>query len=547
VRWDGSQWLLEDLGRGGTLVDGRPVQSLGLLRETTIQLGPGGPKLRVVPAAPLPGQPAASQPPVQESGRRRLFAGRHVLGLSALAVILAIAGLAALLWRSNQELNERFARIRKALAQTPPGGNTQDGPIQIVMDMGDQLFPSYLIASATMKESPFDELHGRNIQRLGDRRGAIGVDVFSPAVGARIRVEVEENEMIRASVFEGFMPMEGIRYRVYPSINYRYEVLAGVRQTTPLSISVKVQIGDGPKTTVVRPVRVASINDCPFRMEDLSNPENRVNVDMLWMFAAYVNENHPISDEIRQEALKQGVVRNFVGYQQTDEQVFLQVFALWNALQRRGVKYSSITSTPSPAGPVTSQYVRFLDQSVNNSQANCVDGTVLFASLLRQIGIKPFLVIIPGHMLLGFALDRESTEVLYLETTCIGAALPGGGEKRDGGAGLAESGGTKSSKAFEGRSTRINQKSQALQGLLEPAMLQDVDLKTSFQSFRAAVLTGMRTAEEAFGPEGPEEGLSRSKSSRGKVDSLKGRRDSFARISIEEARQMGVLPIAYQR
>ena len=39
--------------------------------------------------------------------------------------------------------------------------------------------------------------------------------------------------------------------------------------------------------------------------------------------------------------------------------------------------------------------MRLIDESINNGQANCVDGSVLFASLLRKIDIEPVLVSLP--------------------------------------------------------------------------------------------------------------------------------------------------------
>jgi hypothetical protein len=71
---------------------------------------------------------------------------------------------------------------------------------------------------------------------------------------------------------------------------------------------------------------------------------------------------------------------------------------------------------------VNSQYVRFVEQSLTNTQANCVDGSVLFASLLRKVSINPFLVTIPGHMYVGFYLDPDKTQFVGLETTAIGVA-----------------------------------------------------------------------------------------------------------------------------
>ena len=80
-----------------------------------------------------------------------------------------------------------------------------------------------------------------------------------------------------------------------------------------------------------------------------------------------------------------------------------------------------------------SQHVRLIDESINNGQANCVDGSVLLASLLRKIDIEPELVYVPGHCYMAFFLDAEKTQRVGLETTLIGGSaddstreLPGG-------------------------------------------------------------------------------------------------------------------------
>ena len=112
-------------------------------------------------------------------------------------------------------------------------------------------------------------------------------------------------------------------------------------------------------------------------------------------------------------------------------EVARQVFAIWSALQKRGIQYSSTTTTPGGSDVVYSQYVRFLDQSIINTQANCVDGSVLFASILRKISINPFLVTIPGHMYMGFYLTRDKKDFVGLETTAIGVANATDEEKSD--------------------------------------------------------------------------------------------------------------------
>jgi hypothetical protein len=120
-------------------------------------------------------------------------------------------------------------------------------------------------------------------------------------------------------------------------------------------------------------------------------------------------------------------VNEFDGYQQGPDAVRLQVFALWHVLQQHHLHYSSITtpSATSPSGHVYSQSVRFIDQSIVSQQANCVDGSVLFASLLYKIGIQPVLVHKPGHMFVGYYLDEGHKQIEFLETTRLGVDQPG--------------------------------------------------------------------------------------------------------------------------
>jgi hypothetical protein len=93
------------------------------------------------------------------------------------------------------------------------------------------------------------------------------------------------------------------------------------------------------------------------------------------------------------------------------DEVMMQVFAIWNVLQRKGIKYSDISST-TPSKFVVSQTVRFLDQSIDATQANCVDGSVLMASILQKIGINSHLVMVPGHCFLAFDTGKGKDDVI---------------------------------------------------------------------------------------------------------------------------------------
>ena len=93
---------------------------------------------------------------------------------------------------------------------------------------------------------------------------------------------------------------------------------------------------------------------------------------------------------------------------------------MWKVLEGREFKYSSISNSSLSSNVVFAQRVRTFDDALASSQINCVDGSVLFASLLRAINIDPVLVRIPGHMFVGFYTDSKHSHIKFLETTMIG-------------------------------------------------------------------------------------------------------------------------------
>ena len=147
----------------------------------------------------------------------------------------------------------------------------------------------------------------------------------------------------------------------------------------------------------LKTISMRSINECPLGYVD----DKMKFHDTGEFFAAYVNEEHPQIDKLLREALDTRLVNRFLGYQgdtSQSENVDKQVYALWNVLQKRNFKYSSTTNSSLSSNVVYTQRVRTLDDALESSQINCVDGSVLLASLLKAININPILVRIPAHV-----------------------------------------------------------------------------------------------------------------------------------------------------
>jgi len=281
--------------------------------------------------------------------------------------------------------------------------------------MGDQIFPSYILATSTLQERA-----STNPLYLGDPDGLIGAVTTNPGANTRVKLEVKIDRLSANGTYQGVLPNKGEKYAIFPKIRYPYEVVARFDQIVPANVTLNLYLNgkhEGQRTSVVR---VHSISDC---VHAVRTADGKLR-NMPWMYAAYVNENHPAIDQILSDALDTKLINRFVGYlgSKGTREVYQQVFAVWDVFQRRGFRYSTIHTTPTSGADrnLYAQTVRLVDDSLKTSQANCMDGSVLFASVLRRVGIDPFLVLIPNHAFLGFYLDKEHKTTSFLETTRMG-------------------------------------------------------------------------------------------------------------------------------
>jgi len=282
------------------------------------------------------------------------------------------------------------------------------------LEFDRELYPSYILTVSGPRENveiPKDY--------IGDPAGIAEVWIVPSVPNAKVHVDISIDGWASPSELDATLAKAGTRYRLAPYIRYDFVQLARTNQSYPAMIRYAVSVNGVDLGWDQIPIRVRSVNDVPLYVESDLTGESQ---DLSYIFAGFVNESHPVVQQILQEALDSKAVRGFVGYTGNPADVDLQVLAIWFALQRRGVRYSNVTtpSAASPSGNVLSQAVRFIDESIDSQQANCVDGSVLFASILYKIGIHPILVRMPDHMFMGYWVNEEHEGYEFLETTLLG-------------------------------------------------------------------------------------------------------------------------------
>jgi hypothetical protein len=240
--------------------------------------------------------------------------------------------------------------------------------------------------------------------------------ITNPLPNSNLKIKIEASNLNSETIFQTQLANKGTEYTFSPLIKWNYTNLLQLKQSGNVDITFVCLIND--KEIDRKNLRFAyrSVNECVYGLIDSKGNY----VDFKWMFAAFVNEDNPNIDILLKDVLKNKVVSAFTGYQSGEQEVLNQVSALWYYLQSKSVKYSSITASSNPSQKVFSQYVRFFNDVYNNTQANCADGTVFLASILKKIGINPLLVVIPGHMYLAFYTTQDKSKIQLLETTMVG-------------------------------------------------------------------------------------------------------------------------------
>lgn len=281
--------------------------------------------------------------------------------------------------------------------------------------LGD-FYPSYALAVTNIADSTGD---GNDEPNIGDPNGIMGI-VFTPdRDDTRIRLQLtcaSTPKLFSPVTLDVTLPEADEEYRITPALVFDQAKLASIRQFMTASITYTLTINGKVQPTRTGPLRVHPITDCPLVAIDADD-----DATTNWTLAAYVNEDSPGVKQVLDEALTKKYIDSFTGYQGDESSVYRQVLAVWRVLQERGIRYTNLdANAPGGTRDVPLQTVQLPDDALRSPQATCADGSVLLASLLRKMGLSPILVLIPGHLFMGFDLDEGGEKQVYLETTLLG-------------------------------------------------------------------------------------------------------------------------------
>ncbi len=174
------------------------------------------------------------------------------------------------------------------------------------------------------------------------------------------------------------------------SLPLRLERLRAVREKEHAHIRITVRDKDEVLFARTQQVSVLAYNEWVFLPE------------FLELAAAFVQPNavalHPVvqSAAFRLEAACGN--RDFSGYQAGMEHVLQMLNAVHLALaEDHALDYIN----PPPSFEITGQKIRLVADTLEQGRGTCLDLAVLQTALWEHVGLRPCLVLVPGHALMG--------------------------------------------------------------------------------------------------------------------------------------------------
>ncbi len=192
------------------------------------------------------------------------------------------------------------------------------------------------------------------------------------------------------------------------------------REITAATAQVRItDMGGNEVWTTTVPVRMRSVEDMYWG----------ANFKYASFIASWVTPHDSRVEAVLAKAKEYVPGRRLAGYESRksfavqERSTMAQVRAIYRALQELGVSYVKSSNTfGAKANAHVTERVRLPNESLARVSANCIDGSVLYASLFENLGMDTEIVIVPGHSYVGVRLADNSDQYLYLETALTGRA-----------------------------------------------------------------------------------------------------------------------------
>lgn len=210
-----------------------------------------------------------------------------------------------------------------------------------------------------------------------------------------------------AELYPEIVPEEVVRDYCWPALTA--STMRDVTSKTPAELTMRYEY-DGLDKPIDKQEKFFFLGKNDFiwtyiRDEDLYGFQD-IN-DNYALLAAFVTKN----DETTQQAAKAiygGLAPS------TDQDTYLALVRTFDALRYYGMKY--VYEPAVLEANTFGQYIQYPADSINRVAGTCIDLSILYCALLEAVGVKTFIILVPGHAIPAVYMPESGT-ILPIEST----------------------------------------------------------------------------------------------------------------------------------
>jgi hypothetical protein len=362
------------------------------------------------------------------TGEKIEFWPRHIRKQSRLELLGVIQGDASGFCQFRSRLHEQVylqGRSRPAPAGSVRAGDQPRaepageegaprpaGPIQVRVDLHNRIYPTaYCYLLDAKADIPFLSLH---VENPGPARAVLDVKVVIQGESH------EDSELVSLSPGkEQDVPLLPLLTR---------ESMQSLSDLRAASLLVCVEQVEPEPARLYRKSLNIHLQARDVALLGIQQPGGTV-IDLTDYLAAWVTyRNGEVETWARKAANRhpQGMLAGYLEIGAAPDGISparQQVRAIYETLKLDlGLTFISSPFSLGAENGQIAQRVRLPQQSLAAKSANCIDGTVLFASLIAAASMRPLLVILPEHAIVGWYTGNNTGECEFLETTLVGQA-----------------------------------------------------------------------------------------------------------------------------
>ena len=186
-----------------------------------------------------------------------------------------------------------------------------------------------------------------------------------------------------------------------------------------LKVTVAYLQNGEPRTILdqTSPTTITSRRDYPWQIKGFTDQE------IYNMLAVMVTPTDPAVEKLITTAKKydpsKAMIGGYESAQDQDGSVYQRMADIW-AAETNDYNMGYVSTTVS--FEAATQRIRLPEEVLTQSGGNCIETSLLYASVAEALGLDPAIILIPGHAYVAISIDDTDQNYYFIETTMIGQA-----------------------------------------------------------------------------------------------------------------------------